>query len=143
MRRNNTLLLLAIFGMGCGQLPEVTQIDALEGESVVATIADDVAGDAVFEEDLPVGVSFDVTFTKPMSITSAQEHIWIEDETGGKVDVEIDGRLSVLTVIPSAVLAPESNHLLVIEAGTESSAGKSMLSGYNIAFYTAAEAAAE
>ena len=137
MARSATTAWLALFGIGCGGIPEVVQIDALDGDAIVATLADGIANDDVFTNDLPNTVSFDITFDETMALPSARENVWIEDQDGGQLSVDIDGRLSVISVFPTGPLDPGENHTLVMKGGLEDNSGRALITGYRIAFFTA------
>ena len=122
---------------GCITVPSVVQIDAADGDSIVATLDPGDVKETAFNVDLPTGVVFDVTFDETMDLPSARENLWIEDQEGQVIGVEIDARLETLTVTPTSTLAAGQNHTLVIGDDVSDINGIEMLFGYRVAFYTA------
>lgn len=122
---------------GCTQFPDLVQVDALQGDATVGDLDPHAVDETVFEDDLPVDVWFDLEFDETMKLTSAREHVWIEDQDGVQLGVELSARLQTISVVPIDVLAPAQNHTLVIEAAITDNSDTSMLGGYRIAFYTA------
>ena len=128
-----------VFSWGVAQgcsVPDVVGIDAVDGD-VVASLNPDEVEETVFEDDLPVTVSFDVSFDETMSLPSARDNIWIEDAEGVELDVDLEARLQTITVVPSGPLEPAQNHTLVIQAAIQDNNETSMISGYRVAFFTA------
>ena len=130
---------LVMMAAGCAGLPDVTTVDALQDGDVLATLAPADVDETVFTEDLPVSVTFALTFDETMSLPSARDHVRIEDEDGGELDVDLDARLERIEVTPSDALEPGRNHTLVVDAAGEDHSGTAMLSGYRLSFYTAEE----
>lgn len=131
----------AIVGLGfvggCAQFPDLVKIDALQGDGSVADLDPHAVDETVFEEELPVDVWFDLAFDETMNLPSARENVFIEDQEGVQLEVDLSARLQTLSVVPSEPLEPAQNHTLVIQAAIRDNSETSMISGYRIAFYTA------
>jgi hypothetical protein len=120
----------------CGSIPDVLVIEAVQGDDVLSTLEPQEVEETAFEEDLPADVTFRIEFDETMKLTSAREHIWIEDQEEGELPVQVDARLQMLTVEPEETLEGGQNHTLVIESAIQDNGGTSMLSGYRVVFFT-------
>lgn len=132
-----TLWLVAV--AGCAQYPEVIDFEAQQDGDKLDAFDPREVEELVFSDDLPVDVSFLVTFDETMTLPSAREGIWIEDADGVALDVELEARLQAITVLPQEPLVAGENHTLVVQSSVADNSGAEMLGGYRVAFYTEEE----
>ncbi len=126
-----------VLSAGC-TVPSLIQIDALDGEDLVASLSPGDVTETVFDVDLPTDVLFELTFDETIALPSARENLWIEDQEGQPYNIEIEARLQTLSILPGS-LAPGENHTVVIMDDLEDNNGTERLFGYRIAFFTEPE----
>lgn len=97
--------------------PTVQMFDATLDDQIIASVEPSRTSDTTFPDNLPGDTLFDITFSEPMDLVSATEHIWVEDAYGELVEADIEGRLDVITVVPVELLEPNSNHILHVDNG--------------------------
>jgi len=131
------LFALSLAAIGCADIapPTVDLIDAVVGDAITDSVEPSRSADTTFQADLDAAVAFDVTFSEPMDLISAEEHVWLEDARGDEVPAAVHGRLEVITITPEGPLEASSNHTLVIDNGIEDSSGNKTVKIYNVNFY--------
>ena len=128
------MLLFSMFA--CGDLidPDLESAEIeVEGE-VVQTISITPADTNFFEEAVSPDAAIVLLYDEPLDLKTLEAHVWLEDQTGGRVDVDLDLKLTDVVVTPVVEMS-EGNHMLVAEAGIDDASGNTTEATFNISFY--------
>lgn len=129
--------LWVLLGIGCADRSEVVRIKALDGDEVIDSVYPTEPGELVFSEDLPVDVAFEIEFSETVSLPSAREAIWLEDQESNPLAVELTARLQDVGVIPVERLAAGQNHTLILAGEITNVEGDTSSIDHRVVFFTA------
>jgi len=121
----------------CGDLGDAVleSVSVQADGQTVQTLDVDLSGNNFFENPVPTNSTFVISYDEPIDLTTAREHIYLNDAVGSSLGIQVSQRLTDVIVTPAQPMVAGQNHTLLIEAGIDDVSGNTDHDSYYISLY--------